>query len=150
MRLGTIDEVELRDGFPKTAEDLYRYHAIIIDDLEAAFFTQDQLALLRNFVGTRGGGLLMLGGPDSFADGKYDRTPVGELLPVYLSGSTAAALPSVGALPVGAHPRGLAAALGTYAEDRGGGAQAAGRDAATSRRSAAWAGSSRGPSRWPR
>ena len=26
----------------------------------------------------------MLGGPDSFADGKYDRTPVGELLPVYL------------------------------------------------------------------
>ena len=33
----------------------------------------------------RGGGLLMLGGPDSFADGKYDRTPVGELLPVYLN-----------------------------------------------------------------
>ena len=27
----------------------------------------------------------MLGGPDSFADGKYDRTPVGELLPVYLN-----------------------------------------------------------------
>jgi len=90
VRLGTLDEVELRDGFPKTAESLYRYHAIIIDDLEAAFFTPDQLALLRNFVGTRGGGLLMLGGPDSFADGKYDRTPVGELLPVYLSGSAAA------------------------------------------------------------
>jgi hypothetical protein len=26
----------------------------------------------------------MLGGPDSFAEGRYDRTPVGELLPVYL------------------------------------------------------------------
>ena len=90
VRLGTLDEVELRDGFPKTAEGLYRYHAIIIDDLEAAFFTQDQLALLRNFVGTRGGGLLMLGGTDSFADGKYDRTPVGELLPVYLNGSAVA------------------------------------------------------------
>jgi uncharacterized membrane protein len=97
VRLDTLDEVELRDGFPKTAEDLYRYHAIIIDDLEAAFFTQDQLGLLRNFVGTRGGGLLMLGGPDSFTDGKYDRTPVSELLPVYLSGSAAAAAPSVGA-----------------------------------------------------
>jgi uncharacterized membrane protein len=95
VRLNTLDEVELRDGFPKTAEELYRYHAIIIDDLEAAFFTQDQLALLRNFVSTRGGGLLMLGGPDSFADGKYDRTPVGELLPVYLNGSPAA--PSPGA-----------------------------------------------------
>ena len=41
---------------------------------------------MRNFVSQRGGGLLMLGGPDSFADGKYDRTPVGELLPVYLNG----------------------------------------------------------------
>ncbi len=96
VRLGTIDEVELRDGFPKTAENLYRYHAIIIDDLEASFFTQDQLGLLRNFVGTRGGGLLMLGGPDSFADGKYDRTPVGELLPVYLNAP--AGVPSVGAI----------------------------------------------------
>ncbi len=95
VRLGTLDEVELRDGFPKTAESLYRYHAIIIDDLEAAFFTQDQLGLVRNFVGTRGGGLLMLGGPDSFADGKYDRTPVGDLLPVYLTGVPA--VPSVGA-----------------------------------------------------
>ena len=49
------------------------------------FFTPDQLALLRNFVSVRGGGLLMLGGPDAFVDGKYDRTPVGDLLPVYLN-----------------------------------------------------------------
>ena len=84
VRLGTKDEVELRDGFPKAIEELYRYHAVILDDLEAGFFTQDQLALLRSFVSRRGGGLLMLGGPDSFVDGKYDRTPVGELLPVYL------------------------------------------------------------------
>ena len=41
--------------------------------------------MLRNFVSHRGGGLLMLGGLDTFADGKYDRTPVGELLPVYLN-----------------------------------------------------------------
>ena len=84
IRLGVLDEVELRDGFPKSADELYRYHAIILDDLESSFFTPDQLALLRNFVSQRGGGLLMLGGPDSFAAGKYDRTPVGELLPVYL------------------------------------------------------------------
>jgi uncharacterized membrane protein len=87
IRLGVIDEVELRDGFPKSADELYRYHAIVIDDLEAAFFTPDQLALVRNFVSQRGGGLLMLGGLDTFAEGKYDRTPVGELLPVYLDRS---------------------------------------------------------------
>jgi len=88
IRLGNkLDGVELRDGFPKTADELYRYHAIILDDLEAGFFTPDQLALLRNFVSQRGGGLLMMGGPDSFVSGKYDRTPVGELLPVYLNRS---------------------------------------------------------------
>jgi uncharacterized membrane protein len=85
IRLGTHDKEELRDGFPKAADELYKYHAIIIDDLEAAFFTPDQQALLRNFVSQRGGGLLMLGGPDSFVEGKYDKTPVGELLPVYLN-----------------------------------------------------------------
>jgi uncharacterized membrane protein len=86
IRLGKkLDGVELRDGFPKAADELYRYHAIVLDDLEAGFFTPDQLALVRNFVSQRGGGLLMLGGPDSFASGKYDRTPVGELLPVYLN-----------------------------------------------------------------
>ena len=93
VRLGTRDEEELRDGFPKTADELYRYHAIIVDDIEAGFFTQDQLTLLRNFVSQRGGGLLMLGGPDSFAEGKYDRTPVGELLPVYLNRDEASSLP---------------------------------------------------------
>ncbi len=83
IRLNTEDEIELRGGFPQTAADLYRYHAVIIDDLEAAFFTPDQHLLLRNFVARRGGGFLMLGGPDSFAAGKYDRTPVGDVLPVY-------------------------------------------------------------------
>jgi hypothetical protein len=39
--------VELRDGFPKEADALYRYHAIVIDDLEAGFFTPDQQALVR-------------------------------------------------------------------------------------------------------
>ena len=96
IRMDTADEAELRDGFPKTAEELYRYHAIVIDDLEASFFTQDQLTLLRNFVSRRGGGLLMLGGPDSFADGKYDRTPVGEMLPVYINNRNAPPTPAEG------------------------------------------------------
>jgi uncharacterized membrane protein len=78
------DGEELRDGFPKAADELYGYDAIILDDVEAGFFNQDQLTLLQNFVSRRGGGLLMLGGPDSFAVGRYDRTPVGSLLPVYV------------------------------------------------------------------
>jgi Putative glutamine amidotransferase len=65
-------------------DDLYRYHAIIVDDLEAEQFTPDQMALVQKFVSQRGGGFLMLGGQESFAGGKYDRTPLGDLLPVYL------------------------------------------------------------------
>jgi uncharacterized membrane protein len=71
-------------GFPKTAEELYRYQAIILDDLEADFFTRDQMVLLQKFVSERGGGLLMLGGQESFVEGKFDRTPIGEMMPVYL------------------------------------------------------------------
>lgn len=87
IRLKTRDEKELRGGFPKTAEELYAYHAVIIDDLEADFFTADQQLLIQRFVADRGGGLLMMGGPDSLAQGKYYRTPIGDSLPVYLTGA---------------------------------------------------------------
>jgi uncharacterized membrane protein len=84
VRLNMKDAAELRDGFPKSERDLYRFDAIVIDDLEAAFFSQDQLELLERFVSERGGGLLMLGGQESFRNGGYARTPVGDMLPVYL------------------------------------------------------------------
>jgi uncharacterized membrane protein len=84
VRLNTKDEVELRAGFPRTAEDLYGYYAVVVDDLEAEFFAADQAALLQRFVSERGGGLLMLGGMECFQQGKYQRTPIGDMLPVYL------------------------------------------------------------------
>src|SRR6185295_19754520 len=77
-------ENKLCVGFPKSAEELYTYHAVILDDLESEFFTQDQMQLLKDFVRQRGGGLLMLGGEESFKNGHYDRTPVGDMLPVYV------------------------------------------------------------------
>jgi len=84
LRLGTRDERELSAGFPTAAEELYGYDALILDDLESAYFTQDQMSLVQQFVSRRGGGLLMLGGEESFYNGKYHRTPVGEMLPVYV------------------------------------------------------------------
>ncbi len=84
VRLGTRDATELQAGFPKTADELYPYDAIVLDDVEAAFFTQDQMLLLQKFVSTRGGGFLMLGGAESLFQGEFRRTPIGEMLPVYL------------------------------------------------------------------
>lgn len=84
IRLNTKDEFELRGGFPKTAEELFRYHAVIIGDMESDFFTHDQMVLLQQFVSERGGGLLMLGGAESFREGNYAQTVIGSMLPVYL------------------------------------------------------------------
>lgn len=85
VRLGTKDDEELRRGFPEKPEELFQYDAIILDDIEADFFLADQMKLIYDFVTRRGGGLLMMGGQESFRQGDYDRTPVGELLPVDLS-----------------------------------------------------------------
>jgi len=84
VRLNTRDQAELRDGFPKTKEELFGYHAIILDDVEADFFSRDQMDLVRQYVTERGGGLLMLGGAESFQKGDFHRTPIGSILPVYL------------------------------------------------------------------
>jgi len=82
--VGWEDESVLGDGFPKTEEELYRFHAVILDDVEADFFSHDQMELIHRFVSERGGGFMMLGGKESFQQGGYHRTPIGRILPVYL------------------------------------------------------------------
>ena len=94
IRLNTKDEFELRGGFPKTAEELFRYDAVIVGDTEADFFTHDQMVLLQRFVSERGGGFLMLGAAESFREGSYAGTVIASLLPVYLDRPAAAKLPS--------------------------------------------------------
>src|SRR5712692_6802383 len=75
---------ELIAGFPKTREELFSYRAIILGSVEAASFSPEQLRMIADFVSKRGGGLLMLGGRRSFAEGGWGGTPVGEVLPVVL------------------------------------------------------------------
>jgi uncharacterized membrane protein len=94
IRLNTKDEFELRGGFPKTAEELFKYQAIIVGDLEAEFFTHDQMALVQRFVSERGGGFLMLGGAESFREGNYAGTLIASMLPVYVDRPVSAKLPA--------------------------------------------------------
>ncbi len=77
LRVGVREEGELKAGFPKTEEELFQFDALVIDDIEARFFTQEQMLLIRQFVSARGGGLLMMGGSDAFDRGGYRDTPVG-------------------------------------------------------------------------
>jgi uncharacterized membrane protein len=83
-RINTRDAEELRTGFPRTSEELFAYDAVILDDVEVAFFSTDQQLLLRRFTAERGGGLLLLGGVDSLAAGDYQSSPLAAALPLYL------------------------------------------------------------------
>ena len=80
---------ELVAGFPKTREELFEYRAIVLGSVEASAFTADQLRMIAEFVDVRGGGLLVLGGNRSFAEGGYIGTPVAEVLPVTLQKANA-------------------------------------------------------------
>src|SRR5260221_1963421 len=99
---------ELVSGFPKTREELFSYRAIILGSVEAASFSPEQLRMIADFVSKRGGGLLMLGGRRSFAEGGWGGTPVGEVLPVvleaanpkYFSWLTARPTPAGASFPV--------------------------------------------------
>ena len=76
---------ELVAGFPKTREELFAYRGLVLGSVEASAFTADQLRMIAEFVDVRGGGLLVLGGSRSLAEGGYTGTPVAEALPVTLS-----------------------------------------------------------------
>ena len=96
IRLKTKDASELAGGFPKTSAELFPFDAVILDDVEAAFFDRDQQRLLQRFVSERGGSLIMLGGMESLDAGGYHNTPIGETLPVYLDPGTPAGAPVSG------------------------------------------------------
>ncbi len=84
LRLDVDTGDELLGGFPSTREDLFRYRGLILGSVEASYFTRDQLAMIADFVGQRGGGLLALGGRFALAEGGYGGTAVAEALPVIL------------------------------------------------------------------
>ncbi len=85
-RQGIGSQGELANGFPKTEEELFSYHGLIIGSVEAGFFTADELRSLEAFVARRGGGLLAIGGRLAFDGGKYKGTTLDDLLPVSLTG----------------------------------------------------------------
>ncbi len=88
LRLGVDDSLELVNGFPTSRAQLFAYRAIVLGSIEASFFTGDQLRMISDFVSERGGGLLMLGGREAFADGGYVGTAIADMVPVDMEVST--------------------------------------------------------------
>src|SRR3954467_6649952 len=90
---------ELIGGFPKTREELFQYRGLMLGSVEAASFTPEQLRMIADFVNKRGGGLLMLGGRRSFAEGGWGGTPVGDVLPVVIENTNTKYLSELQARP---------------------------------------------------
>jgi len=74
----------LAAGFPSRKEDLFAYDAMVIANVDGDSFTRAQLTMMGDFVGERGGGLLVTGGR-SFAQRGLAGTPLEVALPVDLS-----------------------------------------------------------------
>ncbi len=72
----------LAGGFPGTKEALFQYKAVMLGDIEASAFSLEQLQMLEEFVRVRGGGFLMLGGRQTYAEGDYYNTTVADMLPL--------------------------------------------------------------------
>ncbi len=107
LRLDVDDAEELAAGFPRTREELFKYRGLILGSVEAGFFTADQLRMIAEFVGQRGGGLLTLGGRHSFAQGGYAPTPLAEVLPVVLEEGREAKEPFFAEIKVEPTPLGM-------------------------------------------
>ncbi len=84
LRLGVEDSLDLIGGFPRSREELFRYRALVLGSVEAAAFTVEQLRMVSDFVGRRGGGVLFLGGPRALGEGGYRNTPLEDLFPVLI------------------------------------------------------------------
>jgi uncharacterized membrane protein len=82
LRMNVSAPDELVAGFPATREELFAYRGVILDGVDADSFTPEQLRMLADFVNKRGGGLMMLGGRHSFAEGGWTGTPLADVLPV--------------------------------------------------------------------
>ena len=76
------------ERFPDNRNDAFQYDLVILGDVDAAFFTDEELGLLNELVQDRGASLLMLCGP-MYSPGSYVGTPVQTMLPVRFDADSA-------------------------------------------------------------
>lgn len=77
-------EVRPADRMPTSLTELNRYEAIVLVNEPAYSFSEQQQENLRQYVHDSGGGLAMLGGPDSFGAGGWIGSPLEDALPIRL------------------------------------------------------------------
>lgn len=81
--------------FPTDLTELSNYEAVVLVNVNAKRLTPRQMAALQQYVRDLGGGLVAVGGPQSYGMGGYFRTPLEETLPVEMQIKDQERFPSV-------------------------------------------------------
>ncbi len=75
------DEKDLVGGFPKTGEELAKFRVVVLSNLRPGDLSPAQQELLACYCAQYGGGVLMIGGPDTF-NASWQGSRLEQLLPV--------------------------------------------------------------------
>ena len=75
-------DVRTSYGIPNRLSDLERYDVVVLSDIPAYRMSNRQMRLMESYVRDLGGGLIMVGGENSFGPGGYYHTRMEKLLPV--------------------------------------------------------------------
>src|SRR5918911_493568 len=70
---------------PPRLSAMKRYDAMIMVNVPSSAFALDQKKTIQNYVQNLGGGLLVIGGENSYSLGDYAKTPLGDVLPVTMN-----------------------------------------------------------------
>jgi Ca-activated chloride channel homolog len=83
------------DRIPKDMAGLQKYDGLILSNVSSLKMTKPQMENIRDYVREQGGGLIMIGGEESFGLGGYYRTPIEEALPVTMEVKQKIEIPSL-------------------------------------------------------
>ena len=82
QQAGILVDVSRPEDLPVNMAGLAHYKSVILANIPATELGRAQMTLLDQYVSDIGGGLVMIGGPQSYAPGGYYQTPLERTLPV--------------------------------------------------------------------
>ncbi len=88
------------EGLPTSMATLEKYDGLILSNVSSLKMTKRQMELVRDYVRDQGGGLVMIGGEESFGLGGLYRTPLEEALPVTMEVKQKIEIPSLAVMLV--------------------------------------------------
>ena len=70
------------EGIPRSLAELQKFDCLVLSNVPATSMTLNQMEIVRTYVEDLGGGLVMIGGDQSYGLGGYYKTTIEEILPV--------------------------------------------------------------------